>query len=374
MTSSKGVWDLKVEFLNVLQTNLDVVEEISEAISRVIRSGTYINGKEVTKFENEFSGFVSSSYCVGVGNGLDAIRLALQAVGVGEGDEVIVPAHTFIATWLAVTQCGANVVPVEPTEFGYNIDPGCIEEKITSRTKAIVVVHLYGFPVQLDLIHEIANRFGIRVIEDAAQAHGALCDGSRIGSQSDAVAWSFYPGKNLGAIGDAGAVTTNDELIASKIRRLANYGSVAKYEHTELGWNSRLDPIQAAVLSVKLKNLENWNQRRRAVAGSYIGEIKSTYLPWKETVQIDTAAWHIFPIETSNRPALVEHLSKNGIDTLVHYPKPPHLQNPYVRAFENSAFPLTESKCNRLLSLPIGPHMSTESVKHVIEVLNGFEL
>jgi dTDP-4-amino-4,6-dideoxygalactose transaminase len=365
---------LKVEFLNVLQTNLDVFEEISDAISKVICSGTYINGIEVTKFESEFSDYVSSNHCVGVGNGLDAIRLALQAVGVGAGDEVIVPAHTFIATWLAVTQCGASVIPVEPTEFGYNIDPARIEEKITSRTKAIVVVHLYGFPVQLELIHKIARRHNIRVIEDAAQAHGACFDGSRIGSHSDAIAWSFYPGKNLGAIGDAGAVTTNDELIASKIRCLANYGSVSKYEHIEMGWNSRLDPIQAAVLSVKLKNLENWNQRRREVASIYIAEIKSTYVPWLGKVRIDDAAWHIFPIETSNRTALVEHLSKNGIDTLVHYPKPPHLQTPYVREFENSSFPLTESKCNRLLSLPIGPHMLTESVKHVIEVLNGFEL
>jgi len=225
---------LKVEFLDVLQTNLDVVEEISDAVNRVIRSGTYINGIEVTKFESEFSKFVSSRHCVGVGDGLAAIRLALQAFGVGVGDEVIVPAHTFIATWLAVTQCGATVVPVEPTEYGYNIDPERIEKQITSRTKAIVVVHLYGFPVRLDLIHEIARRYNIHVIEDAAQAHGALFNGLRIGSHSDAVAWSFYPGKNLGAVGDAGAVTTNDEFIASKIRCLANYGSAAKYEHIEM--------------------------------------------------------------------------------------------------------------------------------------------
>jgi len=365
---------LKVEFLDVLQTNLDVVEEISDAVNRVIRSGTYINGIEVTKFESEFSNFVSSRHCVGVGNGLDAIRLALQAFGVGVGDEVIVPAHTFIATWLAVTQCGATVVPVEPTEYGYNIDPERIEKQITSRTKAIVVVHLYGFPVRLDLIHEIARRYNIHVIEDAAQAHGALFNGLRIGSHSDAVAWSFYPGKNLGAVGDAGAVTTNDEFIASKIRCLANYGSAAKYEHIEMGWNSRLDPVQAAVLSVKLKKLESWNQRRKEIAGSYISEISSTYTPWKEVVRIDDSAWHIFPIETSDRTALVEYLSKNGIDTLVHYPKPPHLQNPYARLFEDSFFPLTESKCNRLLSLPIGPHMPSESVKYVIETLNGFKL
>jgi dTDP-4-amino-4,6-dideoxygalactose transaminase len=224
------------------------------------------------------------------------------------------------------------------------------------------------------LIHEIARRHNIYVIEDAAQAHGALFNGLRIGSHSDAVAWSFYPGKNLGAVGDAGAVTTNDEKIASKIRCLANYGSEAKYEHIEMGWNSRLDPVQAAVLSVKLKKLESWNQRRKEIAGSYIAEISNAYTPWKELERSEDTAWHIFPIETSNRPALVEHLRKNGIDTLVHYPKPPHLQTTYAHLFEDSFFPLTESKCNRLLSLPIGPHMSSESVEHVIKVLNGFKV
>jgi dTDP-4-amino-4,6-dideoxygalactose transaminase len=363
---------LKVEFLNVLQSNLDVANEISEAIARVIHSGTYINGNEVTRFESEYSDFVSSRYCVGVGNGLDAIRLALQALGVGPEDEVIVPAHTFIATWLAVTQCGARIVPIEPTQYGYNLDPERIEEQITARTKAIVVVHLYGFPVQLDPILDLARRYGIRVIEDAAQAHGALIDGVRIGAHSDAVAWSFYPGKNLGAIGDAGAVTTNDEAIASKIRCLANYGSSTKYEHVEMGWNSRLDPIQAAILSIKLKSLETWNQKRREAASSYMAGIHSKFLPWIANVRVDESAWHIFPIEASNRPKLIEHFADNGIATLVHYPKPPHLQNPYLQTFENVGFPLTESKCNRLLSLPIGPHMSTDSIEYVVQVLNRF--
>jgi dTDP-4-amino-4,6-dideoxygalactose transaminase len=364
---------MKVDFLNVLQTNLDVKDEIFEAIQRVVESGVYIGGSEVSEFECDYSKYVSSSYCVGVGNGLDAIRLSLQAIGVGPGDEVIVPAHTFIATWLAVNQCGAEAVPIEPEAHGYNIDPLKLEEKINKKTKAIIVVHLYGVPANLPEILRIARRNGVRVVEDAAQAHGALIDGQRIGAHSDAVAWSFYPGKNLGGIGDAGAVTTNDKKIAEKIRCIANYGSTSKYEHIEIGFNSRLDPIQAAVLKVKLRYLEGWNTKRKAVAEYYISELGDKYIPWKKHDAMKGSVWHIFPIETRKRDELKQVLADNGISTLVHYPKPPHLQTAYKDQFLTTSLPLTEFKCSRLLSLPIGPYMSNESVDHVVKVLNGFE-
>ena len=363
---------MKVNFLDVLQTNLESIDEIYEAITRVVNSGIYVGGSEVTEFENSYSKFVSSEFCVGVGNGLDAIRLALQALGVGSEDEVIVPAHTFIATWLAVTQCGAVVVPVEPEVNGYNIDHQKIEEKITKKTKAIIVVHLYGVPANLKEIQEIAQRNNVRVIEDAAQAHGAMVDGKRIGAQSDVVAWSFYPGKNLGAIGDAGAVTTNDRLIAERIRRIANYGSIEKYEHVEIGFNSRLDPIQAAILKIKLRHLEKWNSERKKVAEYYLSELEDRFLPWKAHPRIQDSVWHIFPVETNNREKLSRVLAENGIQTLVHYPKPPHLQTAYKEQFKYERFPLTELKCSRLVSLPMGPHMSIEAIKHVVEILNGF--
>lgn len=362
----------RVPFLDVRASNMEVETEIIEALSHVLVSGRYIGGETVTKFENSFADFVDANFCVGVGNGLDAILIALEALGIGSGDEVIVPAHTFIATWLAVTRCGAIPVPVEPELHGYNIDPKKVQNAITSRTKAIIIVHLYGIPADIGEIHKIASAHGLKVIEDAAQAHGAISQGKRIGSHSDAVTWSFYPGKNLGAIGDAGAVTTNSRNLAAEIRQIGNYGSERKYEHQKIGLNSRLDPIQAAVLSVKLKQLETWNNHRKKIAKYYLSNIDEKILPWKNSINPDEASWHIFPIEIDSRDEMIRYLENNGIESLIHYPKPPHKQGAYLEDFKGHHFPITELKCSKLASIPIGPHLDMESVEYVTSKLNGF--
>jgi dTDP-4-amino-4,6-dideoxygalactose transaminase len=362
----------KIPFLDVRASNLEIEGELVSALANVLNSGTYIGGETVRKFEDAYAEYAQADYCVGVGNGLDAILIALEALGVGAGDEVIVPAHTFIATWLAVTRCGAIPVPVEPESNGYNIDSRQIEKAITSKTKAIIVVHLYGFPAAIREILNIAQLHGLKVIEDAAQAHGAVSQGRRIGSHSDAVTWSFYPGKNLGAIGDAGAVTTNNEHLASEIRLIGNYGSAKKYEHKKVGLNSRLDPIQAAVLNVKLGYLDKWNNHRKEIAKLYISNIDKKYLPWRESVNLDESSWHIFPIETDMRDEMIDYLGKNGIESLIHYPKPPHKQGAYSEDFKRRSFPRTEAKCSKLVSIPMGPHLGLESIEYVADVLNRF--
>ena len=362
----------KIPFLDVGATYVELKLEIDSAIQRVLGGGIYIQGDEVRSFESEFANYVGAQHCVGVGNGLDALKLALRAVGVTEGDEVIVPSHTFIATWLAVTQCGAKPVGVDTEMNGYNIDASRIESAITSRTKAIVMVHLYGQPASIDDILEIAKRHDLKVIEDAAQAHGAVYKGRRVGSHSDIVAWSFYPGKNLGAFGDGGAITTNDLEIANRIRSESNYGSLVKYEHNELGTNSRLDPIQAAVLNVKLHYLEIWNSRRKKIARYYLSNLDEKLLPWKNHIHPDGTSWHIFPIEIDVRDELIKYLEQSGIESLIHYPKPPHKQGGYSEDFKQQNFPVTDLKCNKLVSIPIGPHLDMESVKYICSKLNGF--
>ncbi len=316
---------------------------------------------------------MGANYCVGVGNGLDALHLALRAMGVGPGDEVIVPSNTYIATWLAVSHAGARPVPVEPDPKTYNIDPDRIASAITPRTKVILPVHLYGQPADLDPIIEIAKRHGLYVLEDAAQAHGALYKGRRVGIHGDAVAWSFFPSKNLGAFGDAGAVTTNNPEIAEKVMLMRNYGSRVKYINETLGFNSRLDPLQAAVLRVKLAYLDEWNRRRQKIAALYLRELKGTgltlpYVPaWAEPV------WHLFVVRTQMRDALQAHLEERGIGTLIHYPIPPHRQQAYAHlGLPEGSLPIAEAIHREVLSLPIGPHLSVENVERVIEAVHLF--
>lgn len=358
-----------VPFLDVGATYVELKEKIDSAIHRVLDSNNYILGSEVADFEDEYSKYVSASYCVGVANGLDALKLALRAAGVKEGDEVIVPAHTFIATWLAVTQLGARLVPIEPEVGGFNIDPKLVELAVTERTKAIVVVHLYGEPAQLDEILEIGNRHQIPIVEDAAQAHGALYKGTKIGAHSDVVAWSFYPSKNLGAFGDAGAVTTNNFDLAERVRCESNYGSKVKYHHEIIGTNSRLDPIQAAVLRIKLGLLDEWNARRVEVAKLYMDQLEDLPLilpTWKTEIQ---SVWHLFVVQVENRDQVRGRLAKVGIETGIHYPIPPHLQLSYKKEYGMLRLQRTEKLSQSALSLPMGPHLSSEMTKQVVDVL-----
>lgn len=363
---------MKVPFLDLRSGYLELKPEIDAVIASVLDSGWYILGEEVEAFESEWAAYCDTKFAVGVGNGLDALHLALLSMGVGTGDEVIVPSNTYIATWLAVSQCGAIPVPVEPDERTYNIDPSKIEAAISPRTKVILPVHLYGQPADLDPILEIARKHNLLVLEDAAQAHGARYKGRRIGVHGDAVAWSFYPGKNLGAFGDGGAITTNDPEIADRIRVLRNYGSRIKYENEVQGFNSRLDPIQAAILRVKLKCLDEWNARRKLIAASYISHLPPTitlpYVPdWADP------AWHLFVVRTQKREQLQNHLTKSGVGTMVHYPIPPHLQAAYsTLGYKCGDFPLAESIAGESLSLPIGPHVIEDQLNQVLlDVLDG---
>ncbi len=361
----------KIPFLDVGATYIELKTQIDDAIGRVLESHTYILGPEVQSFEDEFANYVSASHCVGVANGLEALRLALRAVGVQQGDEVIVPAHTFIATWLAATQCGARLVPVEPELDGFNINPTLVEAAITERTKAIVVVHLYGQPAQLDQILEIGRRHQIPVVEDAAQAQGALYKGVKIGSHSDAVAWSFYPSKNLGAFGDAGAVTTNRVDVADRVRVESNYGSKVKYEHDVLGTNSRLDPIQAAILRVKLRILDEWNTRRENIARIYSQklEMKSIVLPSWATDR--SSVWHLYVVQVNERDRIREALGKAGIETGIHYPIPPHSQLSYRDEYGQLPLHRSVQLSKDVLSLPIGPHLTESMAESVVDVLGN---
>lgn len=363
---------MKVPFLDLKAAYLELKPEIDDAINRVLNSGWYILGEEVDAFESEYATYCQAKYAIGVANGLDALHLALLAMGVGPGDEVIVPSNTYIATWLAVSQCGATPVPVEPDERTYNIDPNLIEAAITSRTKVILPVHLYGQPANLDPIIAIARKHGIQVLEDAAQAHGARYKGKRIGSHGDAVAWSFYPGKNLGALGDGGAVTTNDPVIADRIRVLRNYGSRIKYINEVQGYNSRLDPIQAAVLRVKLKVLDEWNGRRKALAEKYLESLADRKLVLPHVPDYADPVWHLFVIRHENRDLVQNHLGDAGIGTMIHYPIPPHLQAAY-ESFNSrhGDYPLAEAMASGVISLPIGPHLLDDHVKNILSILQN---
>ena len=346
---------------------------MDQAYQRVMNSGWYILGKEVAVFEKEFAAYCGVKHCIGLSNGFDALRLLLEAYGIGEGDEVIVPSHTFIATWLAVSHVGAVPVPVEPGIMTYNIDPKLIMAAITNKTKAIIPVHLYGQPADTDPIIKTATEHNLIVIEDAAQAHGARYKGRKTGSLGHAAAFSFYPGKNLGALGDGGAVTTNDDEVAEKIRMLSNYGSRQKHNYELKGFNARLDELQAAFLRVKLSKLDEWNNRRADTTEHYVhelGGIEDLVLPYAPDYV--NPVWHLFPIRHPKRDELQAHLANHGIGTLIHYPTPPHLQNAYKDlGYAGGDFPIAEQISSQILSLPVGPHLTQEKQDYVVNALQS---
>ncbi len=364
---------MSVPFLDMKPIYDELKPELDAAYERVMRSGWFVLGKEVEAFEAEYAAYCGAKHCIGLGNGLEALELVLRGWDIGAGDEVIVPSNTYIATWLAVTAVGAKVVPVEPVPAGPNIDPERIVAAVTSRTKAIMPVHLYGEPADMDAIMAIAAKHGIKVIEDVAQAQGSKVRGRRAGSLGHAGAHSFFPTKNIGAVGDGGAVTTDDPKLAERLRVLRNYGSRVKYVNIERGYNSRLDELQAAFLRAKLPRLDEWNDRRRAVAARYhdkLAGIPGLGLPrapqWAEPV------WHLYVVRTERRAELVAALDKAGIGSLIHYPTPPHLQQAYADLGQpRGSYPLAEKLAETVLSLPIGPHVSPETVDRIAAVVRS---
>lgn len=358
---------MMIPFLDLGAAYRELKPDIDAAVARVLDSGWYILGPEVEAFEAEWAAYCNADHAVGLANGLDALTLALRALDIGPGDEVIVPSNTYIATWLAVSGVGATPIPVEPVPATYNIDPSRIEAAITPRTRALLPVHLYGQPADLDPILDIARRYNLRVIEDAAQAHGARYKGRRIGAHGDIICWSFYPGKNLGALGDAGAITTNDAALAARVALLRNYGSRQKYVNEEAGVNSRLDPVQAAVLRVKLQVLDEWTGRRRAVAAAYNEGLKDSDLILPHVPDWAEPAWHLYVVRTPARKALQARLTGAGIATLIHYPIPPHMQAAYAGLrIAPGTLPLARTFASDVLSLPMGPQLDLQIVRSSI--------
>jgi dTDP-4-amino-4,6-dideoxygalactose transaminase len=356
----------EVPFLDLRAAYAELRDEIDASVARVVASGWYIGGPEVEAFEAAFADYCGALKCVGVANGLDALHIVLRSLSIGPGDEVILASNSYIATVLAVTMCGARPVFVEPDPATFNLDPAGIEAAISDRTKALLPTHLYGQPADLDPILAVARKQGLRVIEDAAQAHGARYKGRRIGAHSDAVCWSFYPTKNLGALGDAGAVTTNDPELARNIRLFGNYGSSIRYVSEVRGVNSRLDPIQAAILTVKLRHLDAWNDRRRETAAFYARALAGTNLTLPHVPEWAEPAWHLHVIQSEERDELQQRLNAAGIQSLVHYPVPPHLQGAYADLGSSRGdFPIAERLANTVLSLPIGPHMTPGAAQSV---------
>ena len=356
-----------VPFLDLQRGYKELGPQIESAVSASLASGRYIGGPEVDAFETEFARFTGTAHCVGVGNGLDAIRLVLDAMEIGPGDDVLVPSNTFIATWLAVSQTGATPVPVEPDPQTHNVTVQGLKAALTAKTRALIPVHLYGCPAPIDDILAFARDHDLCVIEDAAQAHGARWKDVPIGGHGHAATWSFYPGKNLGAFGDGGAVTTNDPELAHRVRLMGNYGSEERYVHKQRGLNSRLDPVQAAILSVKLAHLEDWNDRRKGIAARYSAAFSA--LPALTLPDIPEAAdpvWHLYVIRHPHRDALQTWLADQGIQTLIHYPCPPHKQGAYA---SSKHLPIAERLAREVLSLPIGPQMTNEEVDRVIDVM-----
>lgn len=361
-----------IKFLDLKAINEMHRLEMEAAIKRVLDSGWYLLGKEIESFEKEFSEYCGVKHAVGCANGLDALKLIIQAYGFGSGDEIIAPANTYIASLISISANGATPVLVEPDINTYLIDPEKIEDAITSRTKAIMVVHLYGRAAGMTRIWEIARRYNLKVIEDSAQAHGAMFNGRRVGNLGDASGFSFYPGKNLGCLGDGGAVTTNDDELAEKIRALRNYGSDVKYHFPYRGTNSRLDEIQAALLRVKLPHLDNDNAIRRRIAERYCSEIKNPNivlpsLPGDAMRNV----WHVFPVRVRNRAEFQQYLSDNGIQTVIHYPIPPHRQPAYTE-WHNLSLPITEKIHKEIISLPISPVMTEEDVCKIVQKINNY--
>lgn len=376
---------MRVPILELKPTYLELKDEFDEAYHRVMDSGWYLMGREVEAFEEEYAAYVGTKYCVAVGNGLDAIRLALEAYGIGPGDEVIVPAHTFIATWLAVSQAGATPIEVDVRLDTANLDPSLLARVLTARTKAIIPVHLYGQPADMDPINDFAKTHNLIVIEDSAQAHGARYKGRACGTLGHAAAFSFYPGKNLGAFSDGGAINTNDVEVARKARMLRNYGSEKRYYHDVPGINSRLDELQAAFLRVKLRKLDEWNARRTTIAEQYLEGLSylssqlfsiSEFQLLPAVPEWASPVWHLFVIRHPQRDALQKHLAAQGIQTIIHYPIPPHLSGAYsgLRPLSSDVWhlPIAEQLANEVLSLPIGPHTSPEHIEEVCRAVLCF--
>lgn len=358
-----------VPFLDLQRGYEALHAEIDAAVAASVASGRYIGGPEVTGFEDAFARHTGAAHCIGVGNGLDAIRLVLEAAGIGAGDEVLVPSNTYIATWLAVSQVGATPVPVDPDPATYNVTAAGLEAALTPRSRAMIPVHLYGCPAPIDEIVCLAQSHGLLVVEDAAQAHGAAWKGRRIGHHGHAATWSFYPGKNLGAFGDGGAVTTDDPELANRIRLLGNYGSQVRYVHEVKGLNSRLDPVQAAILSVKLGHLDSWNDRRRAIAARYTSSLSGTTLTLPAPPRAADPVWHLYVVRHPNRTALQDWLTGQGVETLIHYPCPPHRQAAYAT---RASLPIAEALADEVLSLPIGPQMTDDEVTRVVDAVRTF--
>lgn len=360
-----------IKFLDLHKINERYRDKLDSRIKEIFDSGWYLQGKQNEEFSKHFAEFCGTKYALGVANGLDALNLIIKAYGFGPGDEIIVPANTYIATILAISENGCTPVLIEPDINTYNINPRLIEEKITPRTKAIMVVHLYGQAVQMQEIWNLAKKYNLKVIEDAAQAHGAEYQGHRTGNLGDAAGFSFYPGKNLGAMGDAGAVTTNDEALYNKIKAIANYGSDRKYHHIYKGTNSRLDELQAGILDVKLQYLEDDNNKRREIAKYYREHIKNPLITLPQTNDEKSHVWHVFVIRVKERERFQQYLTDNGIQTVIHYPTAPHKQEAY-KEYSALSLPITEQIHREVISLPISPVMTSEEVETVVRIVNEF--
>jgi dTDP-4-amino-4,6-dideoxygalactose transaminase len=365
---------MEVQFLDLKKAYIELKPELDQLWQDINKDSFYVLGRRLEKFEKEFANYLGVRHVIGVGDGLDALALSIRALGIGHGDEVIVPAHTYIASWLAISEAGAVVVPVEADEKTYLIDPLKIERAITKKTRAIMVVHLYGLVCDMQPIKDIANKYNLKIIEDSAQAHGAfdVSSGIKTGALGDISGFSFYPGKNLGCFGDGGCISTNDDDLADKLRLLRNYGSKKKYEHEVIGINSRLDELQAGVLSIKLKCLDEWNKRRQKLARVYLSELKDIAeltLPEYN----DGHVWYVFAIKTAKRDELQEFLSSKGISTIIHFPKPIYLQDAYKNMnLKSGAFEITEKISAEILSLPMGPHLTEEEVRFCSQMVKEF--
>jgi len=365
---------MNIPFVSFEPMHKEIEVEILNKFKEVYERNWFIQGEEVEKFEEEFAEFCGAKYCIGCGNGLDALYLILRGYDIGEGDEVIVPSNTYIATALAVSYAGAKPIFVEPDLITYNINYTLLEEAITPKTKAIIAVHLYGQPAHMDEINKIAKEYNLKVIEDSAQAHGALYKGEKVGSFGDASGFSFYPGKNLGALGDAGAVVTSNKELADKIRAIANYGSDKKYHHIYKGTNSRLDEVQAGFLRVKLRNLDKWNKERRKIAQKYIDGINNPKII--KPVEVDYAknVWHLFVVRTERRNQFEKYLKDNGIGSTIHYPVPMHMQEAYQDLkISEGTLPIAEKISKEVISLPIWYGMEDCEIEYVIKIINKWK-
>ena len=362
-----------IPFLQWNQLNEPYLEAYQQALTKVIQSGAYIGGPKVSEFEQAFANYCGTEHCIGVSNGLDALTLILKGLDIGPGDEVIVPANTYIATILAIVEVGATPVLVEPNEASFNLDSTGLKAKLTTKTKAVMTVHLYGQIAHMEAMQAFCKEHDLYLIEDAAQAHGAQYQGTKAGAFGTAAGFSFYPGKNLGAIGDAGAITTNNETLATKLKALRNYGSHKKYENLYVGSNNRLDPLQAAFLTIKLKDLDAQTEHRRQLAERYLNELKNPAFELPSLVEGDRLGhvWHLFVIRTRTRETLQAYLSDQGIGTMIHYPIPPHQQEAF-KTWRNLEFPLTETIHREVLSIPCHPHLTADEQSCVIEALNAW--